>query len=86
MTIILHSNDRDLSICYYYVPDGARESEALDEALYVLWELTPTEGLVQEWRNLMRNGSCRFDYHGCEFSIVKRIGEWEFQIHHEGNA
>lgn len=86
MRIIIHSNDPHLSICRYYIPDGTRESEALEEALYVLWELTPTKGLVEEWRDLIRHGACVFDYHRCEYSSVERLGEWEYSVHHFGDA
>ena len=86
MFIKLYSNEKGSPVYHYYVPDNTRESDALEEALYVLWELTPTERIEKAWHNLMHNGSCLFDYHGCEFSMIKRIDKYEFQVIHSGNA
>ena len=86
MRIHLYSNDPDLPICHYYIEDDTCERDALDEALYVLWELTPTKTLTEEWYNLVRDGSCQFDYHGCEFTTVERISAWEYLITHRGEA
>lgn len=51
---------------------------ALEQTLYIEWELTPTS---RDWRRkLYENGCCLFDYHGIEFFSVTQIGDTSYYV------
>jgi len=73
------SNDPDLHTAIWWIEDPAQPIlSALEDALYVLWEMTPTS---RDWkRDLSRVGVCGFDYHGEDPGIVQWIGDMTFRI------
>lgn len=83
MHIKIYSNDPDLSVCKYYVSENTNELSALEEALYVLWELTPTE---RGWKTELRDKhGTWFDYHSVSSSLVINTTEHEYIIMHFGD-
>lgn len=69
--LIIHSNDPyNPRVVYPYDPDEISEFSALEEALYIWWELTP---YGRYWRNnLVKLGGVTFTYHTTEFAKVYR--------------
>lgn len=76
--LIITSNDRDYPrICYPFVEDEVCIFDALEEAVYVWWETVPSH---RDWVSELQHGVALFDYHGVEYAIVSRTGEYEFNI------
>ena len=86
MKLTIHSNDPYLACVKrpFYVDDNhtAREAEmnALEDTLYVLWELNPV-GRSSEWkRELSKTGSTLFRYHQEEANIVRWVGDLTYEV------
>ena len=86
LQLTIRSNDPDLhqTIWWFHTDDGhtERESEmnALEEALYVLWELDPV-GRALEWRReLSKTGSTLFRYCQEEAYTVRCVGNLTYEV------
>ena len=76
-TIIVLSNDPDAPAIQHWQGNMA-ELDALEELLYIWWELTP---VLRNWkRELIAKSWTAFDYHGCEPCIVHRVRERCFRV------
>lgn len=84
--LTIRSNDpnRNLIVWWFQTDDShtERESEmdALEEALYVFWELDPV-GRAPEWmRELSKIGSTLFRYGSEESYIVRWVGDLTYEV------
>ena len=84
--LTIRSNDPDRrQIVWWFQTDDShteRESEmdALEEALYVFWELYPV-GRAPEWmRELSKTGSTLFRYCQEEANIVRWVGDLTYEV------
>lgn len=86
LKLTIRSNDPYL-MCVerpFFVDDNhtARECEmnALEDTLYVLWELNPV-GRAPEWmRELSKTGSTLFRYGSEESYIVRWVGDLTYEV------
>ena len=56
------------------------EMDALEETLYVLWELTPMSRAPEWMRELSKTGSTLFRYGQEEAYIVRWIGDLTYEV------
>lgn len=76
-TILVTSNDVDASAVTHWM-GNMTELDALEELLYIWWELTPSN---RNWqRELIAKSWTYFDYHGCEPCIVHKLRERCYQV------
>jgi len=84
--LTIRSNDPDLhQTVWWFQTDDAHtdrecEMSALEEALYVLWELEPV-GRAPEWmRELSKTGSTLFRYCQEEAYIVRWVEDLTYEV------
>ena len=86
MTLTIRSNDPYFELVErpFFVENNhtAREVEmdALEETLYVLWELTPMSRAPEWMRELSKTGSTLFRYGQEEAYIVRWIGDLTYEV------
>lgn len=75
--IRVKSNDPDAKEILHWM-GNMTELDALEELLYIWWELTPTR---RNWqRELAAKSWTQFDYHGCDTCIVHKINTRHYQV------
>lgn len=78
MTITISTSNDLTPRAIEFWSDTVYPTTALEEALYIWWELTPTS---RDWRRkLHEDGCCLFDYHNAEFFLVTQIGDTSYYI------
>ena len=78
MTITISTSEDLTPRAIEFWSDTTLAATALEEALYIWWELTPTG---RDWRRkLHENGYCLFDYHSVEFFSVTQIGDTSYYV------
>ena len=65
--------------CILHPVEGSELWDALEEVLYVWYELSP---VGRTWRQELfgSKGECQFSYHGVEFVKVTRTSQFEFSL------
>lgn len=75
--IVVKSNDKDASELLHWM-GSMQELDALEELLYIWWELTPEK---RNWkRELAAKSWTAFTYHGTESTIVHRLRERRYEV------
>ena len=77
---IINDSDRYTPVSHYTGFEGQDDVlSVLEDALYVLWELTPA--YMPGWkRELASTGVTAFDYHGTDPAIVEWIAEGVYRV------
>lgn len=84
--LTIRSNDPDCpQTIWWFEQDDCHtlaeaETNALEEALYVLWELEPATRSPWWKRELHKTGSTLFRYLGENYDIVRWVGDLTYEV------